>query len=119
MVLNTIIVFLVSLLVGTLGIYIGVSLATKEAIGFGGAAITALLGALAWGIVSFFFGWLPLVGALLALVAWIGVINLRHSGGWASAALIGLVAWAVAAASLYALAVVGFVSASAVGIPGA
>ena len=73
MVLNTIIVFLVSLLIGTLGIYIGVSLATKEAIGFGGAALTALLGALAWGIVSFFLGWLPLVGALLALLAWIGV----------------------------------------------
>lgn len=118
MVLNTIIVFLVSLVVGTLGIYIGVSLATKEAIGFGGAAITALLGALAWGIVSFFFGWLPLVGALLALLAWIGVINLRHAGGWGTAALIGLVAWLVAAGALYALAVIGFVSASAVGIPG-
>ncbi|MEM4780460.1 MAG: hypothetical protein QXG03_02695 [Halalkalicoccus sp.] len=119
MVLDTIIVFLVSLLVGTLGIYVGVSLATNEAIGFGGAAITALLGALAWGLVSFFLGWLPLVGALLALVAWIGVINLRHSGGWGTAALIGVVAWLVASAALYALAVIGFVSASAVGIPGA
>jgi cellulose synthase/poly-beta-1,6-N-acetylglucosamine synthase-like glycosyltransferase len=118
MVLNTIIVFLVSLLIGTLGIYIGVSLATKEAIGFGGAALTALLGALAWGIVSFFLGWLPLVGALLALLAWIGVINIRHTGSWGTAILIGVVAWLVAGAALYALAVVGFVSASAVGIPG-
>lgn len=81
MVFNTIIVFLVSLLIGTIGIYVGVSLATNEAIGFAGAAITALFGSLAWGLVSFFLGWLPLVGALLALVAWVGVINLRHSGG--------------------------------------
>ncbi|WP_122090140.1 hypothetical protein [Halalkalicoccus subterraneus] len=118
MVLDTIIVFLVSLIVGTLGIYVGVSLATNEAIGFGGAALTALLGALAWGLVSFFVGWLPLVGALLALVAWVGVINLRHAGGWATAALIGVVAWLVASAALYALTLAGLVSASAVGIPG-
>lgn len=118
MVLDSVIVFIVSLLVGSLGIYVGVSLATNEAIGFGGAALTALLGAIAWGVVSFFLGWLPLVGALLALLAWIGVINLRHSGGWASAAVIGLVAWLVAAGVLYALATAGFVSASAVGIPG-
>lgn len=118
MVLDTIIVFVVSLLVGSLGIYVGVSLATNEAIGFGGAALTALLGALAWGVVSFFVGWLPLVGALLTLVAWIGAINLRHSGGWGTAALIGFVAWAVASGVLYALAMAGLVSASAVGIPG-
>jgi hypothetical protein len=118
MVLDTIIVFLVSLFVGGLGIYVGVSLATDEAIGFGGAVLTALFGAIAWGLVSFFLGWLPLVGALLALIAWIGVINLRHSGGWGTAAVIGLVAWIVAAAVLYALAVAGFVSAGAVGIPG-
>ncbi|MCL7417207.1 MAG: hypothetical protein M8354_05140 [Halalkalicoccus sp.] len=118
MLLDTVIVFLISLLVGSLGIYVGVSLATNEAIGFGGAALTALLGALVWGVVSFFLGWLPLVGALLALLAWIGVINLRHSGGWGTAALIGLVAWLVAGAVLYALAAAGLVAASAVGIPG-
>lgn len=118
MVLDTLIVFVVSLLVGSLGIYVGVSLATEEAIGFGGAALTALLGSLVWGIVSFFVGWIPLVGALLTLLAWIGVINLRHSGGWGTAAVIGLVAWAVAVAVLYALATAGVVSASAVGIPG-
>ncbi|ADJ14960.1 hypothetical protein [Halalkalicoccus jeotgali] len=118
MVLDTVIVFLISLLVGSLGIYVGVSLATNEAIGFGGATLTALAGALAWGLVSFFLGWLPLVGALLALLAWVGVINLRHSGGWGTAALIGVVAWLVAGAVLYALAIGGLVSASAVGIPG-
>lgn len=118
MVLDTIIVFVVSLLVGSLGIYVGVSLATNEAIGFGGAAVTALLGALAWGIVSFFVGWIPLIGALLTLLAWIGVINFRHSGGWGTAVVIGLVAWLVAVAVLYALATAGIVAASAVGIPG-
>ncbi|MDL5361016.1 hypothetical protein [Halalkalicoccus sp. NIPERK01] len=119
MVLDTVIVFLISLLVGSLGIYVGVSLATNEAIGFGGAALTALLGALAWGIVSLVLGGIPLVGALLALLAWIGVINVRHSGGWGTAALIGIVAWLVAGAVLYVLAGIGLVSASAVGIPGA
>ncbi|MFC6904426.1 hypothetical protein [Halalkalicoccus tibetensis] len=118
MVLDTAIVFVVSLLVGTLGIYVGVSLATNEAIGFGGAAITALIGAVAWGVVSFFLGGIPLVGPLLALAAWIGVINVRHTGGWGAAALIGLVAWLVAAGALYALATAGFVSASAIGVPG-
>lgn len=118
MVLDTIIVFLVSLLIGGLGIYVGVSLATNEAIGFGSAILTALFGAIAWGAVSFFVGWLPLVGALLALIAWIGVINVRHSGGWGTAAVIGLIAWIVAGVVLYALATAGLVSAGAVGIPG-
>lgn len=118
MVLDTAVVFVVSLLVGTLGIYVGVSLATNEAIGFGGAAITALIGAATWGAVSFVVGGLPLVGPLLALIAWVGIINVRHTGGWGAAAVIGLVAWLVAAAALYALATAGFVSAAAIGVPG-
>ncbi len=117
--IDTAIIFLISLLVGAIGIYAGVHLLVDRDVGFGNAAITALIGAIAWAVVSFFVGWLPLVGGLLTLLAWIGVINLRYPGDWGTAIGIGLVAWLVAAAVLYALSTVGIVSPSALGVPGA
>lgn len=117
-VIDTAVVFLISLLVGTVGIYVGVMLVADRDIGIVDAAFTALLGAIAWGLVSYFLGGVPLVGPLLALLAWIGVINWRYPGGWGTAIGIGLVAWLVAAGVLYALSTAGLVSASALGVPG-
>lgn len=118
-IIDTAVIFLISLVVGTVGIYAGVHLLVDRDVGVVNAALTALLGAVVWGLVSFFVGWLPLVGGLLTLIAWIGVINLRYPGGWGTAIGIGLVAWLVAAAALYALSTVGIVSPSALGVPGA
>ena len=114
---DAILVGVVSLLVGTLAIYAGARLVIDRSAGLGRAVAVALVGALAWALVSFFLGWLPVVGPLLALVVWVGVINVAYPGGWGTAAAVGLVAWLVAAAVLWALASVGIVSYGALGVP--
>ena len=117
-VLDSVVIFLVSLILGTVGIYAGVRLVADRDVGYVNAAITALIGALVWGLVSFFVGWIPLLGPLLMLVIWIGVINWRYPGGWVAAAGIGLVAWIVVFIVAYVLATVGFITPDALGVPG-
>lgn len=110
--------FLVSLLVGTFAIRTGARLIVDSDTGYRRAAITALVGAIAWAVVAFFLGWIPLLGPLLALIAWIGIINWRYPGGWGTAAAIGLIAWVVALGVLYVLSIIGVVGLDALGIPG-
>ncbi|EMA53379.1 MULTISPECIES: hypothetical protein [Halococcus] len=117
-ILDSVVIFLVSLILGTVGIYAGVRLVADRDVGYTNAAITALIGALVWGLVSFFIGWVPLLGPLLMLVIWIGVINWRYPGGWVAAAGIGLVAWVVVFIVAYVLATVGFITPDALGVPG-
>ena len=117
-ILDSLVIFLVSLLLGTIGIYAGVRLVADRDVGYGNAALTALLGAVAWGIVSFFVGFIPVLGALLALIVWIGVINWRYPGGWGTAIGIALVAVVVIFAIQYALASVGLITTDALGVPG-
>ncbi|ODR79092.1 hypothetical protein BG842_24970 [Haladaptatus sp. W1] len=117
-VVDTIIVFIVSLLIGGFGIYAGARVTTEYAGSYGHAIVTALIGSIVWGIISFFVGWIPILGALLALVAWVGVINWRYPGGWGTAIVIGLVAWFAAAIVLYLFALFGIVASGALGIPG-
>jgi len=114
---GSIIVLLVNLLIGTIAIYAGARLVIDADTGVGRAAVTALLGALAWALVSFFVGWIPLLGPLLTLLAWIGVINWQYPGGWVSAVGIGLLAWLISVAVLVALSTVGLVGVDALGIP--
>ena len=116
--IDSIVIFLVSLILGTIGIYAGVSLVADREVSYRNAAITALLGALAWGIVSFFTGFIPILGALLALIVWVGVINWRYPGGWITAAGIGFVAWLVVFVVVYVLATLGLITPDALGVPG-
>ncbi|WP_101294610.1 hypothetical protein [Halegenticoccus soli] len=116
---DTILIFVISLLVGALAIHVGAKLVIDSDVGFVRAVITALVGAIVWGVLSFFVGWIPLLGPLLMLIAWISVINLQYPGGWGSAAAIGFVAWIVAVVALYVLAVLNIVSLGALGVPGA
>lgn len=117
-VVDTVLVFALSLLVGTVSILAGVRLLLDSDAGIPNAALTAALGALVWGLASYFVGWVPLLGVALMLIAWIGVINWRYPGGWGSAAAIGFVAWLVAVGITYALATIGIVTPEALGIPG-
>ena len=117
MVLASIVVFLASLLVGALGIYVG----ARVIVGAGDydhAIVTALIGAIVWAIVGFFVGWIPLLGPLIALLAYIAVINVRYPGDWTAAAMIGLLAWVTVLIVLYALATIGITGFNAVGVPG-
>jgi len=107
MVLGTIVTFVVSLLIGGLGIYAGARLLTGEG-DFERAVWTALFGALGWAVVSLLVGWIPFLGGLIATVlgfiVYLGIINARYPGGWVDAAGIALVAWI---ASVIVLALVG------------
>ena len=116
--IDSIVVFIVSLLIGALGIYTGARvIADREDYSY--ALITALIGAIIWVVVSFFFGWIPLLGPLLALVAYVAVINYRYPGGWGNAIGIALVAWIASLVVLYILALLGVTAFDAMGVPGA
>ena len=116
-VVDSIVVFLVSLLIGALGIYVGARLVTGYE-DYTYAIVTALIGAIVWAVVSFFFGWIPLLGPLLTLVAYVAVINYRYPGGWVDAIVISLIAWIAALVVLYVLAILNIATFEAVGVPG-
>lgn len=115
--LESLIVFVVSLLVGGLGIYAGSRVFTNTH-SYERALVTALLGAVVWAIAGFFVGWIPLLGPLLVLIAYLAVVNWQYPGGWTTAAGIALVAWATSAVVIYALAALNVIAAGAVGVPG-
>ncbi|MFC6940535.1 hypothetical protein ACFQE8_11265 [Salinirubellus sp. GCM10025818] len=115
---DSLVVFVVSLLVGALGIYIGARVITDYE-DYTYAIVTALIGAIIWAVVGFLFGWIPLLGPLLALIAYVAVINYRYPGGWGNAVLISLIAWIASLIVLYVLALVGIGGFEAVGVPGA
>ncbi len=113
MVLGFIVSFVVALLLGGLGIYVGARLVTGED-DYGYAVTTAFVGAVAWVLTS----WIPIIGSLVALVVWVGVINWRYPGGWVEAAIIGVAAWLAAAIVLVLLNGVLGLGLGAMGIPG-
>lgn len=121
MVLDTIVVFVVNLLIGALGIYAGARV-IADVDDYTYAVVTALIGAIVWTVVVFLLGWIPFLGAflapLLALVAYVGVVNYRYPGGWLNAIGIALVAWITVVVVLYVLAVLGLTTFGAVGVPG-
>lgn len=114
--IDSIIVFLIGLLIGGIGIYAGGLLITGKK-DFSYAVITALIGALIWSITGFFLGGIPVLGPILVLLAWIWIIKARYPGGWINAALIGLVAWATVFIVLSILAAAGIGDFGAIGVP--
>jgi len=115
--IDSIAVFVVSLLIGALGIYIG----ARVIAGYDDytyAIVTALLGAIVWALVAFFLGWVPFLGPLLALLAYVAVINARYPGGWLKAIGISLIAWLAAVIIMAILGFLGLVSFEAFGVPG-
>lgn len=112
------VIFVVSLIVGGIGIYVGVELLADSDVSFSNAIITALLGVIVYTILGF-FNFIPIIGPLLLLILWIGVINFRYPGGWGTAVGIGLIAWIVTAIILYFIGTFfDVISLSALGIPG-
>lgn len=94
--------FVVSLLVGGLAIYVAARVVTGEE-SYGHAVFTAVVGAVVWGLTGFPLGWVPLVGGLLPLVAWVAVVTWRYDVGWVEGAIVGFLAWFVSALVLLVL----------------
>jgi len=109
---GTIIAFVVSLLVGAFGIYVGGRVIT-DASSYAYAFVTALIGAAVWAVVVLFVGAIPLLGILaplLALVALIWVINWRYPGGWFAAIGIALVGWLAILVVRFVLGLLGLIT---------
>jgi hypothetical protein len=116
-ILDAVLTFVISLLVGGLGIYVGATLITGKS-DYGKAVFTALIGAIVWGIVGFLIGWLPLLGPLIVFLAYAGVIKSRYRGGWIEAFGIALVAWIASLAVMTLLAILGVGGFDVLGVPG-
>ena len=117
---GTLLVFAVSLLIGGFAISVGAKMAFKSK-DYSHAVLTALLGAIAWAVVSALFAELDIQGALsslVGLIVWIWVIRWRYNVGWFRGSLIGLFAWIAALVTLALLALVGVSTLDAYGIPG-
>ncbi len=112
--LGSIVSFLVALLFGGLAIYVSAQFVVNVD-SYGQAVVTAFLGALAWALTA----WIPLFGSIIALVAWVTVINWRYPGGWIKAATIGVGAWLSALLILLAVNTVFGLGIGAFGVPGA
>ena len=105
--------FVVALLIGGLAIYISARVVV-DVDDYSHAVITAVLGAVGWALTS----WIPLVGPVIALVVWVGVIKWRYPGGWVKAAIIGVGAWLSALLILVVLNSVLGLGIGAFGVPG-
>ena len=115
--LDSLVVFVLSALVGGLGIYLGGQVMVGRG-DYGHAIVTALVGAVVWGVVGFFLGWIPLLGPALTLLAYLLVVRLRYRAGWVEAAGITLIAWFTVVVVLYFAATLEVTSFEAVGVPG-
>lgn len=115
--IDSILVFIVGLVIGGLGIHLGAMLTTGKS-DYSKAIITALIGAIIWSIVGLFFGWIPLLGPAIVFLAWLTVINMSYEGGWINSAIIAFIAWISVLIILYLLAALGIGGFEAIGVPG-
>lgn len=117
--MNSLLTFLVSLTAGAFGIYVGAVLILGTA-SFSTAIMAALVGAIVWGIASFFLGWIPLLGSIFTLIAWLAAIRWMYTIGWITAAQIAIFAWLTSLLFLSILSILGVTEdTDAVGVPGA
>lgn len=112
----SLVAFVVSALVGGLGIY-AAGLVVTGVRDYEHAVWTALIGAFVWALSAALFGGLPALGPVLTLVAWVAVVKWRYPGGWVSAAAMGVLAWVASVGVLWGLAQLGVEGIDALGVP--
>lgn len=113
---TSLITFVVGVLVGGFGIYVGAELITRGG-SFEKAVTAAIIGSVVWAVVGTFVGAIPLLGPILTFVAYLAVLNVFYAGGWVEAAGIALVAWVTLVLVFTVLGPLGLGVFSAVGVP--
>ena len=108
--------FVVSLVTGGLGVYVGARLVLGEEDPVN-AILTGLLGAVVWVVGGVLVGWVPVLGQLLVLVVYAAVVYRRYPGDWRDALKVALVAWLVTFLVLVVLAALGLATYEAIGVP--
>lgn len=111
--IDSIIVFVVSLLIGAIGIYVGARV-ISDVDDYSYAVITALIGAIVWALL----GWIPFLGPILAFIAYAIVLHVRYPGGIVEAIGIALIAILASLVVLYILGILGITTFEAIGVPG-
>lgn len=95
--LNTIILFLTSLIISAIIIYIVTKILVEKE-GFGTAILAAFVGAIIYALVYYFLrpelGW---VASLIGGIAWLLSLRGLYSIGWLKALLIAILVWIIAA----------------------
>ena len=108
--------FVVSLLTGGLGVYLGARYVVDSE-DYVNAAITGLIGALVLVVGGALFGWVPLLGQLLLFVVYVALIGRRYPGDWLDAVKISAIAWVTVLIVLLILAAAGILTLEVVGVP--
>ena len=107
----------IGFITGTAGIFLGAQYAGVGA-GLETAAVTALVGAVAWAVASLFMGWIPLMGSVGTLVVWLVVVTQTYSVGLNTAFEIAILAWIASFVVTHLESFFGIRS-KALGVPGA
>lgn len=116
MVLGLTLSFVVGLLVGGLAIHVGASLVVGHS-SYARALLTAAIAWVAWALVSVFLGWIPLLGPLVGLIVYLGVIKIQYDTGWLRAGAVAVAAWLTALVVLWGLSLLSL-GVRLVGVPG-
>jgi len=106
--LATVIVFLVSLVISAIIIYV-VTKIFGEKEGFGTALLTAFIGAIIYAAAYYFLrpelGWLA---SLIGGIAWLIALGALYGIGWLKALVIAIIVWIIAAiVSIFLPTIVG------------
>jgi hypothetical protein len=121
---GTTILFIVSVLAGGVGNYLGIRLASDQHPTCVHAVVASVLSAAVWTAVSYALtvtdpgaGVTPASGTLVALVVWVVVLYVRYDGGIVTAIPVGIASWSIAVVTLYVVAMLTRVPFEAIGIP--
>lgn len=118
---QAVIPFIASLVVGTAATYIATTMLLDES-GVIHSFVTALIASVVWIGVTYITGgtsvsFIPFLGPVFALAAYIIVIDLRYPGTLVRATGISVLTWAIDFIILYALALIGVSSFAIIGVP--
>ena len=121
--IGTVIVFVVSMLVGGLGNYISVRALSDNEVTFIHAVVSSVISAAIWAGLSYLLNVylvtsvLIFGGALASLLVWIFVLYFRYSSGIVRAIPAAVFAWIIAVVALYIVATFTEFPFQAIGIP--